>query len=258
MPGLVSSTLLAVQDLSVARGAEVAVEDVSFDVAPGDFVSVVGPNGAGKSTMFAALLGLLPVAHGRVAYRGTYGYVPQQQPGQLDFPVTALDVVLMGAYRRLRPFRPVSRAIRREALEALDQVGLSARARKRFGALSGGQRQRVLLARALLEDGEILLLDEVLAGVDAASEAAILETLAAERRRGRAVVMATHDLQLARTESTSVLLLNRRQYAFGEPEAALAPDVLRSAYGSRLIVLGDDGTHVIDEGSHHDHDHAHA
>jgi ABC-type Mn2+/Zn2+ transport system ATPase subunit len=207
--------------------------------------------------MFAAMLRLLPIAHGRVIYNGTYGYVPQQQPGQLDFPVSALDVVLMGAYRRLRPFRPVPRSVHREAVEALERVGLGERARKRFGALSGGQRQRVLLARALLEDGEILLLDEVLAGVDAASEATILETLTAERRDGRAVVMATHDLQLARVESTAVLLLHRHQFAFGPPGQALAPEVLRRAYGSRLILLDDDGTHAIDEGSHHDHDHDH-
>jgi manganese/iron transport system ATP-binding protein len=253
----VSSALLDVEHLSVARGNELAVEDVSFALAPGDFVTVVGPNGAGKSTLFAALLGLLPIASGRATYRGTYGYVPQQQPGQLDFPVSALDVVLMGAYRRLRPFRPAPRAVRREAVGALERVGLGNRARKRFGALSGGQRQRVLLARALLEDGEILLLDEVLAGVDAASEASILATLAAERRSGRAVVMATHDLQLARSESTAVLLLHRNQFAFGPPVQALAPEGLRRAYGSRLILLGD-GTHAIDEGSHHDHDHAHA
>jgi manganese/iron transport system ATP-binding protein len=254
----VSSTLLEVEHLSVVRGNELAVEDVSFVVAPGDFVTVVGPNGAGKSTMFAAMLGLLPIAHGRVIYGGTYGYVPQQQPGQLDFPVSALDVVLMGAYRRLRPFRPVPRSVRREAVEALERVGLVERARKRFGALSGGQRQRVLLARALLEDGEILLLDEVLAGVDAASEATILEALTAERRDGRAVVMATHDLQLARVESTAVLLVHRHQFAFGPPGQALAPEILRRAYGSRLILLDDDGTHAIDEGSHHDHDHSHA
>jgi manganese/iron transport system ATP-binding protein len=255
----VSSTLLEVESLSVVRGNELAVEDVSFVVAPGDFVTVVGPNGAGKSTMFAAMLGLLPIAHGRVKYGGTYGYVPQQQPGQLDFPVSALDVVLMGAYRRLRPFRPLPRSVRREAVEALERVSLGERARKRFGALSGGQRQRVLLARALLEGGEILLLDEVLAGVDAASEATILEVLTAERRDGRAVVMATHDLHLARVESTAVLLLHRNQFAFGPPGQALAPEVLRRAYGSRLIVLDDDGTHAIDEGSHHDdHDRAHA
>ena len=251
-----SPTLLEVEHLSVVRGNELAVEDVSFVVGPGDFVTVVGPNGAGKSTMFAAMLELLPIAQGRASYSGTYGYVPQQQPGQLDFPVSALDVVLMGAYRRLRPFRPVPRSVRREAVEGLERVGLGDRSQKRFGALSGGQRQRVLLARALLERGEVLLLDEVLAGVDAASEATILEALTAERRDGRAVVMATHDLQLARLESTAVLLVHRRQFAFGPPSQALAPEVLRRAYGSRRILLGGDGTHAIDEGSHHDHSHA--
>jgi ABC-type Mn2+/Zn2+ transport system ATPase subunit len=250
--------LLAVDRLSVARGGELAVEDVSFAVRPGDFVTVVGPNGAGKSTLFAALLGLLPVAAGHTSPARGYGYVPQQQPGQLGFPLSAFDVVLMGAHRRLRPFLPVPRAVKVEALEALERVGLADRQRKRFGALSGGQRQRVLLARALLERGEVLLLDEVLAGVDAASELAILTALEAERRQGRAVVMATHDLQLARTQSTHVLLLNRRQHAYGEPAAALAPEVLRAAYGSRLLVLGEDGAHAIDEGSHHDHEHAHA
>jgi len=251
----VNRTLLQAEQVAVARGDTLAAEGVSFTVSAGDFVTVVGPNGAGKSTLFAALLGLLPITLGKVSYEGTYGYVPQQQPGQLDFPVTALDVVLMGAYRRLRSFRPTPRAIRLEALEALGRVGLADSSRQRFGALSGGQRQRVLLARALLEDAEILLLDEVLAGVDAASEAAILAALGVERQQGRAVVMATHDLQLARVESTAVLLMHRAQIAFGPPAEALAPDALRRAYGSRLIVLDDDGTLAIDEGSHHDHSH---
>jgi ABC-type Mn2+/Zn2+ transport system ATPase subunit len=250
----VKDVSLRVERLSVVRGGRLVLEDVSFSVQPGDFVSVVGPNGAGKSTLFSTLLGVLPRAGGSIDHVGTYGYVPQHQPGQRDFPVSAFDVTLMGAHRRLRPFRPVPRAVKDEALEALERVGLAERARVRFGALSGGQRQRVLLARALLEHGDVLLLDEVLAGVDAASEQAILAALAVERRAGRAVVMAAHDLQLARSASTAVLLLNRRTFAFGAPDEALSAGALREAYGSRLLVLDADGVQAIDEGSHHDHD----
>jgi ABC-type Mn2+/Zn2+ transport system ATPase subunit len=266
-----SAPLLAVGGLHVERGGNVIVEDATFAVLPGDLVAVVGPNGAGKSTLFSALLGLLP-STGRIALQGDFAYVPQHGPAQLAFPVTALDVALMGAYRRVGLGRRIGRAERERALDALARVDLADRAKAPFGSLSGGQRQRVLLARALMQRGSVLLLDEPLSGVDVVSEEAIFTALAAERAEGRAVLIATHDLAFARERCTRALLINRRIHAYGEPHQALTSATLRAAYGERLVVLEDLG--LIDEGSHHhegehghehlhehgrdDHDHGHA
>ena len=250
--------LLRVEGLTVRRGARDVVEDVSFSVRPGELVAVVGPNGAGKSSLFGALLGLLPRVAGRVDLQGSFAYVPQGGPAHRSFPVTAEDVALMGAYARTPLLRRLARADRAQAREALGRVGLADLSATPYTELSGGQRQRALLARALVQSGSVLLLDEPLSGVDAVSERAILAALDAERGAGRAVVMATHDLAFARSAATSALLLNRRLHASGPPDRALTAETLAAAYGGRLIVLGDGSLHGLDEGSHgcgpgHDH-----
>jgi ABC-type Mn2+/Zn2+ transport system ATPase subunit len=247
--------LLDVRDAAVAHGEVLAVAGVSFALEPGDLVALVGPNGAGKSSLFAGLLGLAPM-RGEVTLRGAFAYVPQHGPGQRSFPVTALDVALMGAYGRVPWYRRLVGAERNGALAALRRVGLEDRAGDAFGTLSGGQRQRVLLARALVQRGDVLLLDEALAGVDAVSETAILRALDEERAEGRAVLMATHDLAFARERASKVLLVNGRQFAFGPPETALTGERLRAAYGGRLVLV--DGQVALDEGSHCGHEHGHA
>jgi ABC-type Mn2+/Zn2+ transport system ATPase subunit len=247
--------LLAIDGVSVLRGDALVVDDVSFIAAPGDLVAIVGPNGAGKSSLFAALLGLIPTAAGRVSLAGSFAFVPQHGSAERSFPVTALDVALMGAYRRARPLRRLSRDERRAGRRALERVAMLELARKPFGQLSGGQQQRILLARALVQQGSVLLLDEPLSGVDAVSEEAIMRALVEERAEGRAVLMATHDLALARERCTHALLLNRRAFAYGPPRVALTAANLRAAYGEKLVVLDELGmVGAIDEGSHH-HEH---
>lgn len=248
--------LLTVDGLSVARGGRLVVEDVSFIAAPGDLIAVVGPNGAGKSSLFAALLGLIPTSHGRFWLTGSFAFVPQHGAAARSFPVNALDVVLMGAFRRAKPLRRIGKADRAIAVRALERVAMRDRAGAPFGELSGGQQQRVLLARALVQQGSVLLLDEPLSGVDAVSEDLILQALTEERAEGRAVLMATHDLALAGSRCTHALLLDRRSYGFGPPEEALAAANLRAAYGERIVILDELGRlEAIDEGSHHDHAH---
>ena len=253
-----AAPLLVVAGLDVERGGRLAVEAAAFSIGPGDLVAVVGPNGAGKSSLFSALLGLIP-STGSIALEGEFAYVPQHGPTQLSFPVTAFDVALMGAYRRIGPWRRAGRTERARAHHALERVELGDRAHSPFGELSGGQRQRVLLARALMQEGTVLLLDEPLSGVDAVSEEAIFHALAAERAEGRAVLIATHDLAFARERCTHALLLNRRVHAYGPPRESLTAATLRAAYGERLVVLEDLG--LIDEGSHHhegEHGHEHS
>jgi ABC-type Mn2+/Zn2+ transport system ATPase subunit len=254
-----ADVLLDVRGLTVRRGARTVIEDVSFVVGRSDLVAVVGPNGAGKSTLFAGLLGLLPRVAGDVKLRGSFAYVPQGGPSHSSFPVTAEDVALMGAYARTPLLRRLARSDRTRARDALARVGLGDESSSPYTELSGGQRQRVLLARALVQGGSVLLLDEPLSGVDAVSETAIVTALDEERAEGRAVVIATHDLSFARTAATSALLLNRRLHAAGPPERALTAETLAAAYGGRLIVLGDGSLHGLDEGSHgcgpgHEHD----
>ncbi len=234
-----------------APGSEV-LSGVDFALEPGTIAAVLGPNGGGKTTLFRAVLGELPVRRGTVELEGRPAYVPQTDRTRLDFPVSALDVVLMGAYGRTPAWRRVTRADRDAARHALDRVGLADRARRRFGALSGGQRQRVLLARALLQDSPVMLLDEPLSGVDAASAARIEAVFGDLAGEGRILLVATHDVEQARRWDR-VICLHGEQIAFGPPREVLTTDVLRRTYGAELVVLAGGERAVAVE--HHGHEH---
>ena len=213
-----------------------AIADVAFALEPGTIAAVLGPNGGGKTTLFRALLGELPLRRGTVELAARPAYVPQTDRTRHDFPVSALDVVLMGAYARTPAWRRVARADRDAAKATLDRVGLADRARRHFGSLSGGQRQRVLIARALLQDSRVILLDEPLSGVDATSAARIEELFAQLRAEGRVLLVATHDVEQARRWD-QVICLHGRQIAFGAPATTLTTDVLRRTYGDELVIL---------------------
>jgi ABC-type Mn2+/Zn2+ transport system ATPase subunit len=245
------SPLVHVENLSggYTAGADV-LTDVSFSLPGGTIAAVLGPNGGGKTTLFRALLGELPLRRGVVHVAARPAYVPQTDRTRLDFPVSALDVVLMGAYGRTPAWRRVARADREAARATLDRVGLADRARRRFGALSGGQRQRVLIARALLQDSRVILLDEPLSGVDAASAARIEELFAELSGEGRVLLVATHDVEQARRWHR-VVCLNGRQVAFGPPAETLTTEVLRQTYGAELVILAGGERAVAVE--HHAH-----
>jgi ABC-type Mn2+/Zn2+ transport system ATPase subunit len=208
-----------------------AVLDVDFAAEPGEIVGVLGPNGGGKTTLFRALLGELPVRRGDIVLRGRPAYVPQTERTRLDFPVSAFDVVLMGAYARTPWFRRVARRDREAARAAL---------------------QRVLIARALLQEAAVLLLDEPLSGVDGVSAARIETVFAELRAEGRTLLVATHDVRQA-AEWDRVLCLHRRQIDYGRPTAVLSPETLRETYGAELIVLEGGGAAV--GVGHHAHEH---
>jgi ABC-type Mn2+/Zn2+ transport system ATPase subunit len=222
--------------------------DVTFEAAAGQSVGVLGPNGGGKTTLFRVLLGELTPERGTVYAGSSVASVPQGDTTRLDFPVSALDVALMGAYGRTPWFRRIARADRDAARKALARVGLEDRARERFGALSGGQRRRVLIARALVHDARVLLLDEPFAGVDRASEERILQVLDELTAEGRTILVATHDIEQARRWDR-VLCLNARQVGFGPPTEVLTADVLRETYAAELVMLG--GERVV-AAPHHD------
>ncbi|HEY1275563.1 MAG TPA: ABC transporter ATP-binding protein [Thermoleophilaceae bacterium] len=240
-----------VEGLSAGYGGEPVLRDVNFVLDAGRSLCVLGPNGGGKTTLFRALLGELATQAGQVHVDGRPAYVAQTDRTRLDFPVTALDVALMGTLAHGRWWLPARRADREAAHAALDHVGLGAQAATRFGELSGGQRQRALLARAIVQNARVLLLDEPLAGVDPASAERIASLFDELRGEGRALLVSTHDVESARRFDL-VLCLNRRQVAVGPPADVLDTATLQTTYGSEMIVLGDEAGRAITV-HHHEH-----
>ena len=229
-------SLVEVEGLAAAYEGPRVLQDVSFTLRAGERIAVLGPNGGGKSTLFRVLLGLLPPAAGSVRVEGRCGFVPQTERSRLDYPVTALDVALMGTLTRLPWWRPLGRSERAGGRRALERVGLGGFEQRSFGALSGGQRQRVLVARALVQEAPVLLLDEPFIGVDRPSEE-LLERLIGElAREGRGILISTHDIDQAHA-CDRVLCLNRRQVAFGPAASTLTKAVLEATYGEAIIAL---------------------
>jgi ABC-type Mn2+/Zn2+ transport system ATPase subunit len=252
-----TAPLLAVEGLATGYGGTAALEGVSFELAAGEQIGVLGPNGGGKSTLFRCLLGEIAPLAGAFRSEGGFGYVPQTERSRLDYPVDALDVALMGTLSRLPWWRRPGRSDRRLALTALGRVGLTGEARTQFGKLSGGQRQRALVARALVQDARVLLLDEPFTGVDRPSAELLEQLLAQLAAEGRGILIATHDIDQARA-SDRVLCLNRRQIAFGPPAETLTREVLEQTYGGAIVAIpGDGGAIGILPPHHHDHDHEH-
>jgi ABC-type Mn2+/Zn2+ transport system ATPase subunit len=248
----VSDPAVAASGLSAGYDGEPVLDEVSFEAGAGQTVCVLGPNGGGKTTLFRVLLGELEPLAGAVELSGRPGYMAQTERTRLDFPVSALDVALMGTLAQGRWWLPPRRADRDAARAAIERVGLADQASTRFGELSGGQRQRALLARALVQDAPVLLLDEPLSGVDPAS-ATVIDGLFGElRAEGRTLLVASHDVESARTYDL-VLCLNGRQVAFGPPAATLDRATLQATYGHELIVLEDGSGAVTIQ--HHGHDH---
>jgi len=246
-----AAAIATLEGVTVAYGATPALDAVSMRLPRGALVGLIGPNGAGKTTLLRTLLGVLAPRAGSVRVEGAVGYMPQLGPAAWDFPLSVLDVALQGGYRRTGWLRRPGGGERRAAMQALERVGMSELHRRQIGQLSGGQRQRVLLARTLMQDAPLMLLDEPLSGSDAATEAAVAETLGELRDRGRTIVVSTHDLAWAAARCDLVCLLSRRVIAFGPPTQALAGDALASAYGGALIDVG--GVRILAPEGHHEH-----
>ena len=236
--------IMRLDRVQVRYGARLALDGVSLVIHAGQLVSVIGPNGSGKSTLLKAMAGLAPLADGAVERLGhaagargrTVAYVPQQEAVHWEFPVRVQDVVMMGRYPRIGWLKRPGRVDRAAVQSALERLGMWDRRNSQIAQLSGGQQQRVFLARALAQDTPLILLDEPLNGVDAASEATILTVLHELTRTGRTVLMATHDLAHAAETSDILVLLNRRLVAAGPPTETFTPALLEETYGGPVLL----------------------
>ncbi|MCI4659265.1 MULTISPECIES: metal ABC transporter ATP-binding protein [Cryobacterium] len=242
---------LHVDGASFAYAQTPALEDVTFDLRAGEAVALIGPNGSGKSTLLKGVLGLIHRVAGTVevlgespAPAGAVGYVPQADELDPEFPVTLEQVVMMGRYRSLGWLRLPGKGDRAHVAAALDAVGLRHRARARFGELSGGQQQRGLLARAIASGPRLLLLDEPFNGLDQENREALVGTVKRLKAEGVAVLVSTHDLELARDVCESVLLLNGGQVAFGPLDEVLSLENVQRTFRSVGVEL-DEHTVVV-------------
>jgi len=230
--------------LSVHFGDRSALEGVDLRIGAREILSLLGPNGAGKSTLLKALAGVLAPTHGVVLLDGQrvrrpnsrVVYVPQRSGVDWHFPVSVLDVAMMGIGLRRSRWRPLGASDRQAALTALERVGMRRLAGVQIGQLSGGQQQRVFLARALVQDGEILLLDEPFAGVDAPTQELLVDLFARLRDGGKTILYATHDLSLAAASSDRMLLVHHRLIADGPPAAVMTAENLRETFGGRAVL----------------------
>jgi manganese/zinc/iron transport system ATP- binding protein len=236
---------LEVTDLTVAYNEKPVLWDIDCTVNEGILMAIVGPNGAGKSTFIKAVLGLVKPAAGSVRIFGksysetrkSVGYVPQRGSVDWDFPTNALDVVTMGRYGHLGWFKRPGKNDRNIAMDALEKVGMSDFASRQISRLSGGQQQRVFLARALVQEADLYLMDEPFVGVDATTERTIINLLQDLRSRGKTVIVVHHDLQTLKEYFDWAMLLNVRRIALGPVGDVITEENLKSAYGGRAAFL---------------------
>ncbi len=244
------SAAIALHDVSVAYDHSRVLSQITLGIETGEFVGVVGPNGAGKTTLLNALLGLVPLARGTIQLHGrpiaearrNIAYMPQREVVDWTFPVTVEDVVMMGRQARIGWMRRPTQQDHKVVDRAIEKVQMSDLQCSPIGELSGGQQQRVFLARALAQEGDLLLLDEPLTGVDATTQETILKLLQNYRSERRTVLMTTHDLGSARLVCSKLLFLNRVLMAYGTPTETFIPEVLEKTYGGHILRVSAEST----------------
>ena len=239
--------VIEVDHLTVSYHARPALLDVTVRIEPDQLVGIIGPNGAGKSTLIKSILGFIKPDVGTVRIngkdarnaKGEVAYVPQRGAVDWDFPVTVREVALMGRYQQIPWYSSPGRKDREAAIQALEMVRMADFADRQIGELSGGQQQRVFMARALAQGSDILLLDEPFAGVDAATERAILDVLERAKNAGKTLVVVHHDLSTAAEYFDKLMLIKQRMYAYGPPRLVLNEELLSKVYEGRLKIFSD-------------------
>lgn len=238
-------TPLSLHNASFGYSGVAAVTGVTAELYPGEAVALIGPNGSGKSTLLKGLVGLTELLSGKVKVLGKtpqdarqhVGVLPQADQRNTALPINTRQVVAMGLYREHGSFRPLGKTGKARVMEALDVVGLSNRAHVRFGDLSGGQQQRAILARALVSRPKLLLLDEPFNGLDRPNRERMLRTVSNLRDGGTAVVVSTHDLEIAREVCSHAMLLDRRMVTFGPLDDALTLENIAEAFHDTTVEI---------------------
>ena len=252
-------TGLLLREVSAGYDGRLVLQDVDLAIPPGTLVGVIGPNGSGKSTLLKSILGLAPVTTGTVLLDGRpvaeqrerLAYVPQREAVDWSFPVSAEQVVMMGRYPRLGWLRLPGSSDAAAVRDALERVAMADLATAQIGALSGGQQQRVFLARALVQEASVLLLDEPMTGVDQTTEQLIMGLLQELRDGGTTILHATHDLESAAEISDQLCFVNRRVVAYGPPAETFTPSILHATFGGELLIVkAGDHSHVHGGGHH--------
>ena len=241
----------------------IALQDVSLEILEGEYVGIIGPNGSGKTTLCRAMLGLMPPLKGtlqifdcscdelRCHHRARIGYLPQKGKIDQNFPITVLEAVMMGRYGALGLFRRPGKQDRQIAMDALENVGMQDHWETPLGHLSGGQQQRVLIARALAQQPQVLLLDEPTTGIDIVTQHSVLDLIKRlHRDLGLTVLLVTHDLNMIRAHVDRLVLLKTTLFAAGPPDEVLKTDVLQQVYGKDLVVSERDQVIVRDYHHH--------
>ncbi len=236
---------ITVKELHISYHGNEAIRDISFSIEQSSMVGIIGPNGAGKSTLIKGILGLIPIDKGTVRFFGKeteevrkkIAYVPQRSNIDWTFPITVIDTVLIGTYPSLGFFKLPKKREKALALESLKKVGLEEYRDRQIGELSGGQQQRVFLARALVQQPELLLLDEPFVGIDVTSEETIVSILKELQKEGKTIVVVHHDLSKANSYFDQLLLLNKELVKYGDVESVLKQEVMSKAYAHQLRFL---------------------
>lgn len=251
---------ISVDNVTVTyRNGHTALRDTSFTVPKGTITAIVGVNGSGKSTLFKTLMGFVPASTGRISILGrsvkdalksnVVAYVPQAEDVDWDFPVLVEDVVMMGRYGHMGFFRRPSQADKEAVTEALGRVGMTPFRHRQIGELSGGQKKRVFLARALAQDGRVILLDEPFTGVDVTTETAIIDLLGELRAEGRVILVSTHNLGSVPEFCDRTILIKGTVLAHGLTSQIFTQANLEMAFGGvlRHFILGGDDLHEDDD-----------
>lgn len=245
----ITDPILEVHDLTVSYSRKPVLWDIDFSLPKGCIAGIIGPNGAGKSTLIKSIMGVIPSSSGYIkvfgqtldAVRGRVSYIPQRESVDWDFPASVLDVVLMGRYGKLGLFKNTNKQDKKIALECLEKVGLQDYTKRQISQLSGGQQQRVFLARALAQEADLYLMDEPFAGVDAATEKAIIEILREMASNYKTIIVVHHDLQSVVNYFDWVILINMRLVASGPTQEVFNNKLIQEAYGGKLTLLTEIG-----------------
>jgi ABC-type Mn2+/Zn2+ transport system ATPase subunit len=254
--GTENALALEVRDLWAGYDGQPALEGVTFNIEPGCLAGLVGPNGSGKSTLMRVILGLHKPWRGDIRIFGSsrrpdrrrLGYTPQSEQVDWSFPVTVLDMVLMGRYSRLGPLRRPTKVDREISWQALESVNLADLAHRRAGELSGGQQRRALIARALAQEADLLLLDEPFAGLDATAEHDLIALLEGLRHLGKTLLVATHDLSCVAADFDHAILLNRKVVAAGLPSDMFTEELLNATFQRHLLLVRLEGRTYVSHG----------